>query len=143
MLSPTFPPPVPSTIFPVRVSTTLAWNQPPSALSSKLPMPPHKVIASISPIFACHPQPSLPSLPKNWANLVLEGSSSCSEQKGKKIDVTAIVKAPKKPANVPSKEIPPFVPGGTLRKFHEVNSLGFPFDRIPSSEEKVSAATAA
>ena len=71
-------------------------------------------------------------------------AARCGVQKGKRItDVDAIVNAPKKPANVPVRVTPPFVPGGTLRKFHEVISLGLLLDKIPSSEENVSAATAA
>lgn len=58
-------------------------------------------------------------------------------------DVNAIVNAPRKPAAVPSSVTPPLVPGGTSRKFQDVMSLGLLGDRIPSSEEKVSAATAA
>ena len=65
-------------------------------------------------------------------------------QNGSRIaDVNAIVKAPRKPAIVPSNVTPPFVPGGTLRRFHDVSSRGWLFDKMPSSEEKVSAATAA
>ena len=58
-------------------------------------------------------------------------------------DVKAIVKAPAKPDNVPTSVTPPLVPGGTWRKFQDVSSLGLLLERMPSSEEKVSAATAA
>ena len=58
-------------------------------------------------------------------------------------DVNAMIKAPKKPASVPVKLTPPLVPGGTSRKFQDVRRRGFPVERIPSSEENVSAATAA
>ena len=69
---------------------------------------------------------------------------SYSPQKGMKItEVVAIIKAPPNPANVPVKEIPPLVPGGTSRKIQEVRSLGLLLESIPSSEEKVSAVTAA
>lgn len=54
-----------------------------------------------------------------------------------------MVRAPAKPANVPKIVTPPLVPGGTWRKFHDVKSLGFPADKMPNSDEKVSAATAA
>ena len=54
-----------------------------------------------------------------------------------------MIKAPPKPASVPVKETPPFVPGGTSRKFQDVRRRGLLLDRIPSSEENVSAATAA
>lgn len=67
-----------------------------------------------------------------------------TSQNGRKItEVKAIMNAPRKPANVPVKLTPPLVPGGTSRKFQEVSRRGLLFDRIPSSEEKVSAATAA
>ena len=59
------------------------------------------------------------------------------------VDVDAIANAPRKPAAVPSSVTPPLVPGGTSRKFQDVMSRGLLLDRIPSSEEKVSAATAA
>jgi hypothetical protein len=58
-------------------------------------------------------------------------------------DVTAIVNAPSTPANKPVAVTPPFVPGGTTRSVGDVISLGFDLERIPSSEENVSAATAA
>lgn len=54
-----------------------------------------------------------------------------------------MVKAPAKPANVPINVTPPLVPGGTSRKFKDVKSLGFLVDRMPNSDENVSAATAA
>jgi hypothetical protein len=54
-----------------------------------------------------------------------------------------MVKAPKKPAKIPVAETPPFVPGGTTRRVGEVMSRGFDLERIPSSDEYVSAATAA
>ena len=50
---------------------------------------------------------------------------------------------PAKPANVPTSVTPPFVPGGTFRKFQDVRSLGLLLESIPSSEENVSAETAA
>ena len=58
-------------------------------------------------------------------------------------EVKAIIKAPPKPANVPAADIPPFVPGGTRRKVQLVRRRGWERERMPSSEEKVSAATAA
>ena len=60
-----------------------------------------------------------------------------------RVEVSATVKAPRKPASVPSNVTPPFVPGGTFRKVHEVSRRGLLFERMPNSEEKVSAATAA
>ena len=67
-----------------------------------------------------------------------------AEQKGRRTaDVRAITKAPAKPASVPVSVTPPFVPGGTWRKVQDVRSLGLDLERMPSSEEKVSAATAA
>lgn len=58
-------------------------------------------------------------------------------------DVPAIVNAPRTPASVPVRVIPPFVPGGTWRKGKDVIKIGLLRDSIPSSEEKVSAAVAA
>ena len=65
-------------------------------------------------------------------------------QKGRKTaEVSAMVKAPSKPARRPVRVTPPFVPGGTVRRVGEVMSRGDVRERIPSSLEKVSAATAA
>ena len=58
-------------------------------------------------------------------------------------DVKATMEAPAKPARVPANVTPPLVPGGTWRKFQDVRSLGLLLERMPSSEENVSAATAA
>jgi hypothetical protein len=57
--------------------------------------------------------------------------------------VSAIVEEPSNPARVPESVTPPFVPGGTCRSFRDVMRRGVFFERMPSSEEKVSAATAA
>ena len=141
----TFFPPLPSTTLPVRLSTTLAWNHPPRALSNKLPIPPHKVIAPNKTAFSPKPQPLPPSKP-GWfppksfpvSELVPIGQNGNSSTETK-----AIVDAPKKPAMVPRNVIPPLVPGGTSRKLNEVNSRGLVLDKMPSSEENVSAATAA
>lgn len=66
------------------------------------------------------------------------------EQKGRRTDeVKAIVDAPKTPARSPVAVTPPFVPGGTTRRVGDVIRRGLDLDRIPSSEENVSAATAA
>ena len=65
-------------------------------------------------------------------------------QKGSRTaDVRPIVNAPKEPAKRPVLVTPPFVPGGTTRRVGEMMRRGFDFERMPSSEEKVSAATAA
>ena len=135
----TFFPPLPSTTLPVRVSTTLAWNHPPSALSSKLPMPPQMVIESSQSILSRHPQPFSPSRPAvvllRTPPIFVEGPIV---QNGSSIvEVSAIMKAPRKPARVPSNVIPPFVPGGTFRN-QEVSRRGLVFERMPNSEEKVS-----
>jgi hypothetical protein len=50
---------------------------------------------------------------------------------------------PRNPATRPQIVTPPFVPFGTFRKLGEVISRGWLSDKMPSSEEKVSAATAA
>jgi hypothetical protein len=122
----TFLPPLPSTIFPVLVSTTLACNHPPRKLSTRLPSPPQAVTATTKPSFCTKLHPSEP------------------EQKGRSMtEVIAIVKAPKKPARMPVAVTPPLVPGGTCRREREVMRRGLEWERMPSSEEKVSAATAA
>jgi hypothetical protein len=59
------------------------------------------------------------------------------------IDVVTIMSDPRRPAASPYTVTPPFVPGGTFRKVIEVMSRGGDFERIPSSELNVSAATAA
>ena len=61
----------------------------------------------------------------------------------KRTDVAAIVNDPNKPAAQPKSVTPPFVPGGTSRSVGDVMSLGRPLDKMPSSDENVSAATAA
>jgi hypothetical protein len=66
------------------------------------------------------------------------------EQNGRSITVvTPMVKAPNKPASKPAAVTPPFVPFGTFLRERDVISLGEDFDKIPSSDEKVSAVTAA
>lgn len=68
----------------------------------------------------------------------------CQSQNGRRItEFKAITNAPRNPASVPIKLTPPLVPGGTSRKSQEVSRRGLLFDRMPSSEENVSAATAA
>lgn len=139
----TFFPPLPSTTLPVLPSTTLAWNQPPRALSRTLPSPPHMETAMTQQTFSCQPQPFPPSKP-GLLPKTLPRTDVSAEQNGIRItDVRATTKAPAKPASVPTSETPPFVPGGTWRKFQDVRSRGLLLERMPSSEEKVSAATAA
>jgi hypothetical protein len=58
------------------------------------------------------------------------------------VEVAERMKAPSKPAPRPAAVTPPFVPGGTMRH-GAVMRRGFDFERMPSSEENVSAATAA
>lgn len=66
-----------------------------------------------------------------------------SLQKGmRSVEVADMMKAPTNPAARPVAVMPPFVPGGTLRQ-GAVMRRGLLLARIPSSEEKVSAATAA
>lgn len=116
----TFIPPVPSTTFPDRLSTTLACSTPPSTLSSTLPSPPQTVMP------ATHPARARPAQ---------NGSRTA--------DVAATANAPPNPAASPVGVTPPFVPRGTTRRLAEVSSRGGVGDRMPSSEERVSAATAA
>jgi hypothetical protein len=61
----------------------------------------------------------------------------------KAMEAATMIKDPKKPAASPNAVTPPFVPGGTFRKFQDVISRGRDLERIPSSELNVSAATAA
>lgn len=67
-----------------------------------------------------------------------------SAQKGtNRTDVRAIKNAPRTPAKSPASVTPPLVPGGTTRRVGDVIRRGGDFERMPSSEENVSAATAA
>lgn len=52
------------------------------------------------------------------------------------------MKDPKRPALIPVAVTPPLVPGGTMRHGFVIRR-GLDFARMPSSDEKVSAATAA
>ena len=64
-------------------------------------------------------------------------------QKGRRsAAVTDIMNDPSRPAARPVTVTPPFVPGGTVRQ-GAVMRRGWEGERMPSSEEKVSAATAA
>lgn len=58
-------------------------------------------------------------------------------------EVKAIEKDPSRPATRPQAVTPPLVPGGTWRRVRDVMRRGLDLERIPSSEEKVSAAVAA
>ena len=65
-------------------------------------------------------------------------------QNGKRVtDVMAMVNEPKRPARRPTNVTPPLVPGGTSLNAREVIRRGRPLASIPSSDEYVSAATAA
>ena len=141
--APTLFPPVPSITFPVLVSITLAWNHPPSALSSTLPRPPHIVTASTQKSCSFGPHLFPPSSPALLPNALPRIPVSIVQKGRRTTEVIAMTKAPPKPARVPVKETPPLVPGGTCRKFQEVRSRGLLLDKMPSSDEKVSAATAA
>lgn len=64
-------------------------------------------------------------------------------QKGRRIAaVSEIMKEPRRPACMPVEVTPPLVPGATLIH-RRVMRRGLEVARMPSSEEKVSAATAA
>ena len=134
----TFRPPLPSTILPVRLSTTLACSSPPRMLSTTLPNVPQRVTARIHKPFSRHPQARPPSRP-----VLVKPSTELRRQKGSMRDVSAMVNAPSAPAIIPVSVTPPLVPGGTFRRVREVIKRGWLLDRIPSSLEKVSAATAA
>jgi hypothetical protein len=73
----------------------------------------------------------------------IDQSFPCCEQKGmSKVAVALMIDDPTSPAYIPVAVTPPFVPGDTMRQ-GAVIRRGLVVDRIPSSEEKVSAATAA
>lgn len=118
----TFFPPAPSTTFPVRRSTTLAWKSAPRTLSKTLPNVP-QIVKAITQLARSRMPPSQ------------NGISPAA--------VTETMNAPSTPASRPVLETPPLVPGDTTRRVGEVISLGGDLERMPSSEEKVSAATAA
>lgn len=119
----TFLPPLPSTILPLPLSTTLACSNPPKTLSNTLPRRPQKDMPMV--------QSALSLIPDR------------SGQKGSIIpEANATVNDPSRPAPRPVAVTPPFVPGGTFRRLSEVMRRGEDLDRIPSSEENVSAATA-
>jgi len=127
-------PPSPSTMRPLLVSTTLCCSQPPRKLSRTLPRAPHIAIANVNLCLLIRFQPfgsRTPDADFGWQNGI------------KAIDAVTIIRDPKKPAMRPYTVTPPFVPGGTFRRLREVMSRGRDFDRIPSSELNVSAATAA
>jgi hypothetical protein len=122
-------PPVPSTILPLLLSTTLAWNIPPNTLSKRLPNVPHTVVTRIH---------------VTRSDNVLRIPLPPGTQNGIRIaEVRPIVNAPNMPAKIPVPVTPPFVPGGTTRREGEIMSRGLDFERMPNSEENVSAATAA
>src|SRR6266480_4056023 len=126
----TFPPPSPSTIFPLLTSTTLACRRAPSRESSKEPQMPISVTETANVILEWIAHPAF------W-----DGGDV--EQNGiSRVAVTLMIEAPRRPACIPVVVTPPLVPGGTLRQ-GEVIRRGGEVERIPSSEEKVSAATAA
>ena len=139
----TFFPPVPSTTFPVLASITLACNHPPNALSSTLPSPPQMVMTNTQASFSCQPQLPSPFNSDLESNRSPLTDDRVSQKGSRSTEVRAIANAPRNPAKVPTRLTPPFVPGGTSRKFQDVRRRGLPFERIPNSDEKVSAATAA
>lgn len=119
----TFLPPLPSTTFPLLLSTTLACKSPPRTLSRTLPSVPQRVIAMVHRARSFNPA------------LAQNGRTAA--------DVAETMNEPRRPAPRPVAVTPPFVPGGTSRRFNEVIRRGLDFERMPSSEESVSAATAA
>jgi hypothetical protein len=118
----TFRPPSPSTTRPECVSTTLAWKRAPRSESNRVPLKPAAVKATVYETF-CDKSQSLQN-----------GTMS--------VDVAEIIKDPSRPAPRPIAVTPPFVPGGTTRH-GAVMRRGFDLERMPNSDEKVSAATAA
>lgn len=131
-------PPSPSTTFPVRLSTTVACRSPPNILSSTLPNAPHAVTARTQMIFSLPPQARPPSRP-----VVVNPDNEPNGQNGSISDVRAIVSAPSTPAPSPTRVTPPLVPRGTFRNVGDMIRRGSLLERMPSSLEYVSAATAA
>lgn len=137
----TCPPPFPSITLPVLTSTTLAWSQPPRKLSRRLPKRPHIVTAATHKAISFGPHAFPPRRP---GSLLLNNLPEPTGQNGSRsAEVTAMLNEPSKPPRKPAIVTPPLVPGGTSRSLPEVISLGLLFERMPSSEENVSAATAA
>lgn len=123
-------PPSPSTILPVLESRTLRCSSPPSTESNTLPSAPQTVSPTINvrDSSSVHGRPPLPPPLQNGT---------------KNMAVVTMTMLPSTPAASPVSVTPPFVPGGTLRRVGDVMRRGGPRARMPSSEEKVSAATAA
>src|SRR6478752_1446566 len=127
-------PPSPSTILPDRTSLTDRWNRPPKKLSKTLPRAPQITMNPMNLRRSSIVHGAPPAGVRDDSSL----------QDGRNImDAVTIIIDPSKPAPKPSKVTPPFVPRGTFRSVGDVISRGCPEDRIPSSELKVSAATAA
>jgi hypothetical protein len=126
----TFLPPSPSTILPVLTSTTLDWQIAPRNESSNDPHSPRIVMANVNSILESQSQ-----VGAFWP-------ASPSWQNGRSDDATTLMmNEPRSPASSPLTVTPPFVPRGTVRQ-GAVMSRGSDVERIPSSEENVSAATA-
>lgn len=119
----TFLPPLPSTILPLPLSTTLACSNPPNTLSNTLPSRPQKDMAMVQRALSL-----IPDRPGQKGSIIPEAKATVND--------------PSRPAHRPVAVTPPLVPGGTFRRLSEVMRRGEDLERIPSSEEKVSAATA-
>src|SRR5690349_6675020 len=100
-------------------------------LSRTLPRKPQIVRLTARYFFSVHPHPAPPGPLPTWQNGVKTSA------------LITTINEPINPANSPHKVTPPFVPLGTRRKVNDVMRRGSCVDRIPSSDENVSAATAA
>lgn len=85
------------------------------------------------------PQRVMTAIHRSFSVAVLLSAQNGSSR----TDVVPIKKDPIRPATKPHSVTPPLVPGGTSRSDSDVISLGRLFDRMPNSDENVSAATAA
>src|SRR3569833_1077441 len=125
-------PPSPSTILPVRTSRTDRWNRPPRKESWRLPRAPHMVRPNLRIRFWSAvqgaPPPGVPSV------AVLQRGRNL-------IEVVTMIMEPSRPAAKPPTVTPPLVPRGTFRSVGDVMRRGVCDDSMPSSDEKVSAAT--
>ncbi|KAI7555016.1 hypothetical protein KC331_g136 [Hortaea werneckii] len=121
----------PSTTFPLPLSVTVTCVKAPNTESTTDPTNPIKLTnAAVRASIVIPPPPTTPSPPAEEQNL------------NAKTAVTVNNHAPNAPYINPSIVTPPFVPRGTFRQGAVIRN-GVVLDKIPSSDENVSAATAA
>ncbi|KAI6824193.1 hypothetical protein KC342_g11682, partial [Hortaea werneckii] len=120
----------PSTTFPLPLSVTVTCVKAPNTESTTDPTKPIKLTNAAVRASIVIPPPTFPSPPGGEQNL------------NAKTAVTVNNHAPNAPYINPSIVTPPFVPRGTFRQGAVIRN-GVVADKIPSSDENVSAATAA